>query len=74
VDGRSKRSREVLRLKGVPDARLDRLWAGPGTSSPCEGCGEVINAEETEYDLDYRQADRRVVIRMHRQCYDDWGT
>jgi hypothetical protein len=69
-DSRSKRTRELLKHKGLPEARLQGLWAGYGTLGRCDGCGLVVGTDDVEYELDFRQESRCVTIKFHRDCWE----
>ena len=72
ADARSPRSRQFLRLKGLPDARFVKLWAGHGSLARCEGCGQVIGSDEMEFELQFRQGAETATIKLHRECWEPW--
>ncbi|HEY3068548.1 MAG TPA: hypothetical protein VGL09_22375 [Methylomirabilota bacterium] len=49
----------------------EKLWAGPGSDSPCSACGLVITASETEFELNFGPD---AVERLHRRCYAVWDS
>jgi hypothetical protein len=71
-DQHSVRTRKVLQLKGLPEARFETLSAGNGTLERCECCGQVIATTDIEYELQFRQANQIATIRLHRECWELW--
>lgn len=65
-------AREILKLRGLPEGRFVRLWAGPGTQCRCESCGQIIEPDELEYELEFRHASQSMTIRVHLQCWENW--
>jgi hypothetical protein len=71
-DQHSVRTRKVLQLKGLPEARFETLSAGNGTLECCECCGRIIATTDIEYELQFRQANQIATIRLHRECWELW--
>jgi hypothetical protein len=69
-DPRSRLTRRILKRKGLPDAQLQNLYAGFGTSCGCDACGKLIAKDEVEYELDFRQGEATVTISMHLKCWE----
>jgi hypothetical protein len=71
-----KREREIVALilskvaaGSLPDVRVSRVWAGPGTTRPCYGCDEAIAASEIEVEVELAGA---VGLRLHQRCFQMW--
>jgi hypothetical protein len=65
------RIRELLARHRVQASGTEKLWAGPGSDSPCSACGGVITASETEFELTFGSD---VIERLHRRCYAVWDS
>jgi hypothetical protein len=63
-------TREVLRRKGFPEARLIGLWGRMGTRARCEHCGRSIATDEIEYELVFLQHAQTITLRFHRECWE----
>jgi hypothetical protein len=65
---RRRRVQQLLDQGTLPVRSPRKLWAGPGLNRHCAGCGDVIEASATEYQLDYPERE----ILLCRQCYEAW--
>jgi len=65
-------AREVLRLRGLPEGRFVGLWSGLGTECRCESCGQIIEPDEIEYELEFRHVRQSITIRVHLRCWENW--
>jgi hypothetical protein len=50
-------------------AQLAHLWSHWGDESLCEGCGQPIEADDIEYELQFGPDAR--CVRFHRQCWEN---
>jgi hypothetical protein len=72
VSGGSSASHYAERvLKKVSQGRLpmdipDRVYGGSGSDGPCDGCDDLIPADQVEYELHFGP----VVYRLHLVCAD----
>jgi hypothetical protein len=64
--------REILERRGFGEARFAGLWAGRGTHCRCDSCGQIIEPDEIEYELDFSQDGQPITLRMHLECWEDW--
>jgi hypothetical protein len=71
-DARAQRLRTQLQLKVLPGAEFERLSARYGALARCEGCNEVIETDEMEYELEFRNGARNLTIKLHRECWETW--
>jgi hypothetical protein len=71
-DARAQRLRAQLQLKVPPGAQFERLWASYGALARCEGCNEIIETDEIEYELKFRYGARDLTIKLHRECWETW--
>ena len=54
----------------VEDGRLPvdlpaRMWAGPGSGQPCDGCEQIISRGQVEYEF---ESGNGRTIRLHLGC------
>jgi hypothetical protein len=61
-----------LQLKVPPSAKFERLWASYGAQARCDGCNDVIDTDEIEYDLRFRYEAKALTIKLHRECWETW--
>ena len=71
-DARAQRVCDRLQLKVPPSAKFERLWAGYGAQARCDGCNDVIDTDEIEYDLKFRCEAKALTIKLHRECWETW--
>ncbi|HEU4627344.1 MAG TPA: hypothetical protein VFS52_21490 [Steroidobacteraceae bacterium] len=71
-DARAQRMRAQLQLKVLPGAQFERLWASYGTLARCDGCNDVIETDEIEYELKFRYGAEGLTIKLHRECWETW--
>jgi hypothetical protein len=64
--------RAQLDLKVFPGAQFERLWAGYGKLARCDGCNDVIETDEIEYELKFRRGTEALMIKLHRECWESW--
>jgi hypothetical protein len=50
-----------------------RTWAGHGTGAICNGCGEVIQAREIEYEVEMPSGSAVLALSFHLACYRSWA-
>ncbi len=65
--------RDVLLRHGLPQARFTRLWGGMGSNFDCEACGRIIGPNEIEFESEFRSGAESFTLRLHRQCWENWG-
>ena len=53
----------------LPTEGARRRWVGSGRGVHCNGCGDVISARETEFEIDFRNA---LLLRFHAECFRAW--
>ena len=71
-DARAQRVRDQLQLKVPPSAKFERLCASYGAQARCDGCNDVIDTDEIEYDLKFRYDAKVLTIKLHRDCWETW--
>jgi hypothetical protein len=71
-DAHAQRLRAKLQRKVIPGAQFERLWASYGTLARCDGCDEVIETDEIEYELKFRYGAEGLTIKLHRECWETW--
>jgi len=50
-----------------------RTWAGHGTGVTCNGCGEAIQANEIEYEVEMPAGSEAPTLNFHLACYRIWA-
>jgi hypothetical protein len=60
--------RQRLSRRILPRDSPARMWAGPGTDQPCDGCDRAIGSNETEHEVEVSGR----AIRLHRECFLIW--
>ena len=64
-----ERMRTLIQDGVLPQVRPTRVWARPCREpQPCEACGSVIAARETEFGI----VTRAGVIFLHVRCMNLW--
>jgi len=71
-DARAQRVCAQLQLKVLPGAQFERLWASYGALARCDGCNDVIETDEIEYELKFRYGAESLTIKLHRECWETW--
>lgn len=71
-DARAQRMCNRLHLKVPPSAKFERLWASYGAQARCDGCNDVIDTDEIEYDLEFLYENTILTIKLHAGCWQTW--
>lgn len=71
-DARAQRMCDRLQLKVPPSAKFERLWASYGAQARCDGCNDVIDTDEIEYDLEFLYETTTLTIKLHQGCWQTW--
>jgi hypothetical protein len=58
-----------VKAGSLPTEGARRRWVGPGRGEHCNGCGDLISARETEFEIDFRNA---LLLRFHAECLRAW--
>lgn len=68
------RAREAMKTGNLPDDRPERLWGGQGSGAPCAVCGEIVEKEDVELELQFNshQVAGATLYRAHAQCFAAW--
>ena len=53
----------------LPSIEITRVWAGPGSGRPCDGCDQPVTAADVEHEIDLAGA---VTLRLHSGCFMIW--
>jgi hypothetical protein len=67
---------DAIRSGKLPDRSPERTWAGPGCGGPCMICGQRINTDELEYELEFGRSDNQQPegYHIHIGCFWAWET
>ena len=58
---------------GLPRQTPERMWGGAGSGVDCALCGERINADQLEYELEFRASGPgRASYHVHVRCCAEW--
>jgi hypothetical protein len=71
-DAISKKIEARLAAAILPMTAVAEVWGGPGESKPCDGCGEIIWAEETQIEANVSINGHSQTLLMHAYCYSLW--
>lgn len=67
-----ERARELIREGRLPDKAPARVWGGPGSGLPCALCGEIVPANEVEYETEGTAGGAIQVLHFHFVCHAAW--
>jgi hypothetical protein len=59
----------------LPDRSPERTWAGRGCGTVCALCGDPVEADELEYELEYVTGDQdkpSTAYHVHISCFWTW--
>jgi hypothetical protein len=71
MQGRIDKTRDKLRHRTLPRATPDDASTRAGSGSHCDGCDDMIEVGQTEYDVVVRGL---ISLRFHEACYTAWAT
>jgi hypothetical protein len=72
LDGKLRLTiRHKITAGTLPGAPPKTVWAGAGNGRPCDACGEVITAAQTEIELEM-SSPNLPAARLHRECFAIW--
>ena len=67
---RRERTVDILRRGGLAAPSTGKTWVGRGSGQACSGCGDMIPAEESEYELEFVDG---LTFRFHVECWKAWS-
>lgn len=56
----------------IPERPPDRMWGGHGLGIECAFCGEPVDADETELELEFDRGDGKDNYHLHVPCFRAW--
>lgn len=65
-------ARERIRSGHLPCAKPVRMWGGRGSGKLCAVCGEVIPADEVEYEIEAEIGGTALLAHFHFLCHAAW--
>ena len=65
----AERTIAKARQGSLPAPNNSKTWVGPGSSKLCDGCGEVIDPADREYEVELCEA---LTVRLHAECHHAW--
>jgi hypothetical protein len=69
ADPRVIRTWAKVKAGALPTHGARRRWVAPGRGERCDGCGDPIGPDETELEIDFRNA---LLLRFHVACFKTW--
>lgn len=58
---------------GVPYFKPCRTWAGHGSGTRCDLCGQPIDSDQIEYEVEPAPDAGDPVLNLHLACYETWS-
>jgi hypothetical protein len=70
------RAREAMKTGRLPDHRPERVWGGLGSGKPCAVCGEAVDKDDVELELQFAsdQVAAATSYHVHAKCFGAWET
>jgi len=68
---------DAIRSGKLPGRSPERTWAGRGCGAACMICGQPINADELEYELEFApsaDSKKQEGNHIHIACFWAWET
>ena len=67
-------AREAMKTGNLPDHRPEGLWGGLGSGAPCAVCGEVVDKEDVELELQFTSDGVAAATHyhVHAKCFAAW--
>lgn len=56
----------------LPLANRPKIFGGHGDNQLCDCCGAPIDRSDVLYETELEQGSERIVLSMHRWCFDIW--
>jgi hypothetical protein len=70
-----KKAREAIQARTLPNHPPTSMWGGPGCGAGCAVCGEPLQRDEIEYELEFADNpdDGRLrTYHVHVKCFTAW--
>jgi hypothetical protein len=67
--------REAIKTGTLPRSLPERTWGGRGTGACCTICGEPVQRDEVEFELEFARGNGnggRDNVRVHLRCFAAW--
>lgn len=68
------RVREAMKTGNLPDHRPEHVWGGPGSGESCAVCGERVDKEDVELEVQFtpNQGAGATNYHVHAKCFAVW--
>ena len=69
------KAREAIRTGKLPSRQPDRMWGGPGIGKFCTICGEPINWDQLELEIQFARVGSSLghdSYPVHVRCFAAW--
>lgn len=68
------RAREAVKTGHLPDHPPARVWGGPGSGEPCAVCGDAVDKEDVELELQFtsNEGADATSYHVHARCFGAW--
>ena len=70
-----EKARQAIRTAKLPTRLPGRTWGGPGIGKPCTICGEPINGDQLEFEIQFAHdgaTPRLDSFHVHVRCFVAW--
>ena len=68
------RVRDAMKTGSLPDHRPEHVWGGPGSGESCAVCGERVDKEDVELEVQFtpNQGAGATNYHVHAKCFAVW--
>lgn len=65
---------EAAKTGNLPNRRPEHVWGGPGSGESCAVCGDAVDKEDVELELQFasKQGDSATNYHVHARCFAVW--
>lgn len=66
------RARALIERGVLPDNFPAQTWGGYGAGKPCSLCGQAIQQDDVEYEVEDRSGETPSLYQFHFMCHAAW--
>lgn len=63
---------DILERHSLRHRESLRTWAGHGTGAICNGCGQPVQSNQIEYEVELPEGSTSSKLNFHFDCYRAW--
>jgi hypothetical protein len=70
-----EKAREAIQSGTLPTRKPDRTFGGPGSREACSVCGELLNKDQVELEIEFNRHGPMPGLdtcHLHPRCYAAW--